>query len=120
MLPHHPFVRQTRLELLACILGVLDVDELFMDGRRIVKCGLPAPIYAGHCRPNAHSAPEVISHIQGHHVLDTQAEVCRAFDLRTAEERYGIVNVCNIILVPGFGSAIIIIMYNVCMIIIVF
>lgn len=28
---HLPFVRQTRLELLARVFGVLDVDELFMD-----------------------------------------------------------------------------------------
>lgn len=105
-LPSHlPFVRQTRLKLFACVLGVLDVDELFVDGSRVVKCGLPAPVYAGHRRPNAHGAPEVIGYIQGHHVFDTQAEVCRAFDLRTGEEvSWCCGNVWNIILVPGFRS----------------
>lgn len=44
---HLPFVRQTGLELFACVLRVLDVDELLVDCRRIVKGGLSASIYAG-------------------------------------------------------------------------
>lgn len=91
-----------------------------MDGCWIIKCGLSVSIYAGNWCPNAHRAPEVISYIHGHHVLDTQAEVCRAFDLRRAEEWSGTVNAWNIILVPRLRTLIIIIMYNVCMIIIVF
>lgn len=82
---HLPFVRQTRLELFACILRVLDVNELFMDWCGIIKCGLLASIYTGHRSPNANSPSEVISHIQGHHVFDAQTEICRAFDL-TAEK----------------------------------
>ena len=85
-LSHLPFVRQTRLELFACVLGVLDVDELLMDGCRIIKRGLSASIYTGHRRPNTHGASEVIGYIHRHHVLDTQAKVCRAFDLRIKDE----------------------------------
>lgn len=52
-MPHLPFVGQTRLELLARVLGVLDVDELLVNRRRVVKCGLPASVYAGDRRPDA-------------------------------------------------------------------
>lgn len=79
--PHLPFVRQSRLKLLARVLGVFDVDELLVHRRRVVESGLPAAIYAGHRRPDADGAPEVIGHVHRHHVLHTQAEVCRALDL---------------------------------------
>ena len=79
--PHRPFVGQTGLELLARVLGVLDVDELLVDGRGVVEGGLPAAVGAGHRGPHAHRAPEVVGHVQRHHVLHAQTEGGRAFDL---------------------------------------
>jgi len=81
--PHRSFVGQTGLELLARVLGVLDVDQLLVDGRGVVERGLSAAVAAGHRRPHAHRAPEVVRHVQGHHVLDAHAEGRRAFDLPT-------------------------------------
>lgn len=64
------------------MLGVLDVDELLVHGRGVVESGLPAAVHAGHRRPDADGAPEVIGHVHRHHVLHAQAEVCGALDLR--------------------------------------
>lgn len=84
--PHLPFVRQTRLELLSRVLGVLNVNELLVNWCGIIKCGLPASVYAGDRRPDAHRAPEVVGHVQRHHVFDADAEVGGTFDLRAAEQ----------------------------------
>lgn len=86
LFPHLPFVRQTRLELLSRVLGVLDVNELLVNRCGIIKRGLPASVYAGDRRPDAHRAPEVVGHVQRHHVFDADAEVGRTFDLRAAEQ----------------------------------
>lgn len=80
--PHLPFVRKPRLELLARVLGVLDVNELLVDWRRVVESGLPAAVHACHRRPDADGASEVIGHVHRHHVLHAQAEVCRTLDLK--------------------------------------
>lgn len=83
---HLPLVGQTGLELFAGVLRVLDVDKLLVDRCGVIEHGLPASVHACHRRPHAHRAPEVIGHIQGHHVLDAQAEGHRAFDLTRSEE----------------------------------
>lgn len=80
--PHLSFVRQPGLELLARVFGVLDVDELLVDRRRVVEGGLPAAVDAGHRRPDADGASEVIGHVHRHHVLHAQAEVCGTLDLK--------------------------------------
>lgn len=88
MRPHLPFVRQSGLELFACVFGVLDVDELLVHRRRVVESGLPVAVYARHRRPDADGAPEVIGHIHRHHVLHAQAEVCGALDLKRVFKEY--------------------------------
>lgn len=87
MMPHLPLVGQPGLEVLARVLGVLDVDELLVDGRGVVEGGLPAPVHAGDRRPDAHRAPEVVRHVRRHHVSDAEAEVGRTFDLRRRRRR---------------------------------
>lgn len=86
---HLPFVGQAGLELLARVLGVLDVDELLVNRGGVVERGLPAPVHAGDRRPDADRAPEVVGHVQRHHVSDAEAEVGGTFDLRAAERRGG-------------------------------
>lgn len=81
------FIRKPGFELLPRLLGILDVDELLVDGRGVVKRGLPASVHAGHGRPDADRPPEVVRHVHRHHLSDTQAEVGRTSDLQTEDVR---------------------------------
>ena len=60
-----------------------------MDRRGVVERGLPAAVGAGHCGPHAHGTPEVVRHVQRHHVLHAQTEGGRAFDLIAGEVAMG-------------------------------
>lgn len=78
------FVRQSRFELFPSVLGVLDINQLFLNRRRVIERDLFAPIRADHRGPDIDCASKMLRDISRHHVFHTHIENSRAINLPSA------------------------------------
>lgn len=82
--PYLSFVGQSGFELFPGVLGVLDVNQLFLNRRWVVECDLFAPIRADHRGPDIDCASKMLRDISRHHFFHTHIENSRAINLPSA------------------------------------